>query len=201
MFFIISDQIKLRPDIFDVIVNYFASIHFDEETKERYLEVCRAALKELALSELDSYPTANIPLRLMKAITTRSKPGNEDAKQLCTDLFNMGYVEKLYTPSASHFNYTLKAIGRISLSEMEVFVAEFPDSDLLLFIDTNTIYELFLAICSEKHRTDPVETRRRIMTTAAYMRLLGLPLTVTQENILKQYNLLDETIEIISAKL
>ena len=121
---------------------------------------------------------------------------------ICEKLFNLGYVENLYTPTYVHTNNVIKAKASISFESAYEFVDYLQTSKSNLhhmstLVDSTCIYELFYVMCIEKHRTEQSKILERIRNVANLMNILKSPLTISQEKILKDYNLLDDVVTAI----
>jgi hypothetical protein len=138
--------------------------------------------------------------------TLLKRPGPSDnpafIHTICEKLFNLGYVENLYPPTNVHANTVINAKASISFDSAYEFVNYLHTSNnnvhhLNTLVDSTSIYELFSVMCIEKHRTEQSKILERIRNVANLINILNLTLTISQEKILKDYNLLDEVVTAI----
>jgi hypothetical protein len=113
---------------------------------------------------------------------------------VCVLIFDLGHSGKLFEVDAAHFTAMVRAFCRESFTVAESFLDRFLIDDIVRYMDSYAIYEMLFCVCSEKHRTNPEEITRRLKKICSLMHQCSLPLTVAQENMLKNYNLFDDTI-------
>ena len=186
-------------DVFECLVKYCLDAFSTCDVRK-----CPQAIESIIMKLNNLFPKNTeggvFVLRLLRALHARSSVGGSEYDEVCAAIFDLGYKKKLYRADASHIIYVVRMKSK-SFVAIEDFLGGINQSDLKLYIDSQVIFELFLSICYEKHRTEPEEMKRRLSAIAKYMNQLNLPLTVSQESILKHYHILDEFLGHVSSGL
>jgi hypothetical protein len=154
------------------------------------------AVIELILSKRNELLGRNVDtgiplLRILRALVSHSSSKGVQLGDIGSVIFNLGYKKKLYKVEAAHVHNLVRLHFKQSFTAVENFIDDIVQEELISILDSDVIHELLLYVCSEKHRTEPDEIKRRIEKVVKYMTSANLPLTVEQENMMKHYHLLD----------